>query len=54
MSVSYTHLVAAITYPNVYVDIGNGHLLAIGGNNFYLSLDSSGHLISQIGSGETV
>ena len=46
--------VAAITYPNVYVDIGNGHLLAIGGNTFYLSLDSSGHLISQIGSGETV
>lgn len=41
--------VAAIIYPNVHVDVGNGHLIVDGGNNFNISLDASGHLITQVG-----
>ncbi len=43
--------VTDIIYPEIYVDLGTGHLMSIGGNNFSVSLDSNGHLISAIGSG---
>lgn len=42
--------VTDIVYPDVHVDIGNGHLMVIGGNKFTLFLDGSGHLISSVGS----
>lgn len=41
--------VTDIIYPEIYVDLDTGHLLAIGGNNFSVSLDDNGHLISAIG-----
>lgn len=43
--------VTDIIYPEIYVDLDTGHLMSIGGNNFSVSLDSNGHLISAIGSG---
>lgn len=41
--------VTDIIYPNIYVDMSTGHLMSIGGNNFSVSIDSNGHLISAIG-----
>lgn len=43
--------VTDIIYPDISVDLDTGHLLAVGGNNFSVSLDNAGHLISVIGSG---
>ena len=43
--------VTDIIYPDISVDLDTGHLLAVGGNNFSVSLDNVGHLISVIGSG---
>ena len=43
--------VTDIIYPDVFVNIDTGHLVATGGNNFSVSLDDTGHLISAIGSG---
>lgn len=45
--------VTDIIYPEIYVDLDTGHLISIGGNNFSISLDNNGHLISAIGSGGT-
>lgn len=44
--------VTDIIYPDIYVDLDNGHLMAMGGNNFSVSINSNGHLISAIGSGD--
>lgn len=35
-----------IIYPETYIEIDTGHLMAIGGNNFSLFLDDQGHLNS--------
>lgn len=43
--------VTDIIYPNVFVNVDTGHLVATGGNNFSVTLDDTGHLISAIGSG---
>ena len=43
--------VTDIIYPDVSVNIDTGHLVATGGNNFSVTLDDTGHLISAIGSG---
>ena len=43
--------VTDIIYPDIYIEIGNGHLMSVGGNNFSVSLDDRRHLISAIGSG---
>lgn len=42
--------VTDIIYPDISVDLDTGHLLAVGGNNFSVYLDESGHLVSAIGS----
>lgn len=42
--------VTDILYPDVFIDIDSGHLISEGGNNFSVSLDDNGHLISAIGS----
>lgn len=42
--------VTDILYPDIFIDIGTGHLHADGGNNFSVSLNDNGHLISAIGS----
>lgn len=44
--------VTDIIYPDIFVDLDSGHLMAIGGNNFSVSIDNNGHLISAIGSGD--
>lgn len=43
--------VTDIIYPEIYIDLDNGHFMVIGGNNFSVSLNSNGHLISAIGGG---
>lgn len=43
--------VTDIIYPDVFVNIDTGHLVVTGGNNFSVTLDDTGHLISAIGSG---
>lgn len=52
---NYARLAQEITdiiYPDIFVDLDNGHLMVIGGNNFSVSIDNNGHLISAIGSGD--
>ncbi|WP_367567202.1 hypothetical protein [Lacrimispora sp.] len=41
--------VTDVIYPDIFIEIGTGHLHAEGGNNFSVSLDENGHLISAIG-----
>lgn len=43
--------VTDIIYPDIYINIDTGHLISEGGNNFTVSLNEAGHLISAIGSG---
>lgn len=42
--------VTDILYPDIYIDLSTGHLIAEGGNNFSVSINDNGHLISAIGS----
>lgn len=42
--------VTDILYPDIFIDIDSGHLISEGGNNFSVSIDDNGHLISAIGS----
>lgn len=42
--------VTDVIYPDIYINIETGHLISEGGNNFSVSLNEEGHLISAIGS----
>lgn len=42
--------VTDMIYPDIFINIGTGHLHAEGGNNFSVSLNDNGHLISVVGS----